>query len=430
MTAPIQAAEWEPCYAGRAERMRASEIRELLKVLDRPGIISFAGGIPDPALFPAKEAQAAYVAVLGDAALVGPALQYSVSEGYLPLRQWIARHMGTLGVPCREDNIVITSGSQQALEFLGRLLLSPGDTALVTAPTYLGALQAFSGCEPRYDELRPEQGNRTPQSYARGAREAGGAVKFAYVVPSFANPTGETLSLAARERLLDLAAELDIPIIEDAAYADLRFEGEALPPILALEVKRRGGIDCARAIYCGTFSKILSPGLRVGWIVAPQAHDPPPRARQAGVRPQQLHHQPDGHAPPGRDGLCGPRHGCARPLSAATRRHAGGAAASHAPRGDLDAARRRPVRVGAPARGRGRGTPSRSRRRGGEHRLRAGRGVFLRRPRPQYPALELFAAHRGPDRGRHRPAGEADLRWRAAAGTAEDRQKAQIAALR
>ena len=270
MTAHIQAAEWEPAYAARAERMRASEIRELLKLLDRPGIISLAGGIPDPALFPAKEAQAAYAAVLGDAALAGSALQYSVSEGYLPLRQWIVAHMGTLGVPCHEDNIVITSGSQQALEFLGRLLLSPGDTALVTAPTYLGALQAFSACEPRYDELRPEQGNRTPQSYADAAREAGGAVKFAYVVSSFANPTGETLSLAARERLLDLAAELDIPVIEDAAYAALRFEGKELPPILALEVARRGSIDCARTIYCGTFSKVLSPGLRVGWIVAPR----------------------------------------------------------------------------------------------------------------------------------------------------------------
>ncbi len=270
MTAHIQAAEWEPSYAARAERMRASEIRELLKLLDRPGIISFAGGIPDPALFPAKEAQAAYAAVLGDAALAGSALQYSVSEGYLPLRQWIVEHMGTLGVPCHEDNIVITSGSQQALEFLGRLLLSPGDTALVTAPTYLGALQAFSASEPLYDELRLEQGNRTPQSYADGAREAGGRVKFAYVVPSFANPTGETLSLAARERLLDLAAELDIPIVEDAAYAALRFEGKAPPPILALEVKRRGSIDCARCIYCGTFSKVLSPGLRVGWIVAPR----------------------------------------------------------------------------------------------------------------------------------------------------------------
>jgi DNA-binding transcriptional MocR family regulator len=265
------AAEWEPAYASRAERMRASEIRELLKLLDKPGVISFAGGIPDPALFPAKEAQQAFVDVLGDARLAGSALQYSVSEGYLPLRQWIVRHMGELGVDCDADNIVVTSGSQQALEFLGRLLLSPGDTALVTAPTYLGALQAFSASEPRYDELRPEDGNRTPQSYADAAAAAGGRVKFAYVVPNFANPTGETLSLTARNRLLDLAAELDIPVVEDSAYAMLRFEGETPPAIAALEVKRRGSIEAARAIYCGTFSKVLSPGLRVGWIVAPKA---------------------------------------------------------------------------------------------------------------------------------------------------------------
>ena len=271
MTSHAQLAGWEPRYAARAERMRASEIRELLKLLEQPGIISFAGGIPDPALFPVAEARAAYAAVLADAAMAGGGLQYSVSEGYLPLRQWIARHMGDLGVACAEDNIVVTSGSQQALDFLGRLLLSPGDTALVTAPTYLGALQAFSAYEPRYDELRPEDGNRTPQSYAQAAAAAGARVKFAYVVPSYANPTGETLSLAARERLLDLAAELDIPVVEDAAYAALRFEGDALPPIMALEVARRGGIDNARSIYCGTFSKVLSPGLRVGWIVAPQA---------------------------------------------------------------------------------------------------------------------------------------------------------------
>jgi DNA-binding transcriptional MocR family regulator len=263
-------AEWEPAYASRAERMRASEIRELLKLLDRPGIISFAGGIPDPALFPAEEAQAAYAAVLGDAALAGSALQYSVSEGYLPLRQWIVRHMGDLGVPCEADNVVITSGSQQALEFLGRLLLSPGDTALVTAPTYLGALQAFSASEPRYDELRPEHGNRTPGSYAEAAAAAGGRVKLAYVVPTFGNPTGETLPLSGRRRLLDLAAELDVPVIEDAAYAMLRFEGDSVPPIAALEVERRGSIEAARTVYCGTFSKVLSPGLRVDWIVAPK----------------------------------------------------------------------------------------------------------------------------------------------------------------
>jgi DNA-binding transcriptional MocR family regulator len=271
VTSHAQLAGWEPRYAARAERMRASEIRELLKLLEQPGIISFAGGISDPALFPVAEARAAYAAVLADAAMAGGGLQYSVSEGYLPLRQWIVRHMGDLGVACEEDNIVVTSGLQQALDFLGRLLLSPGDTALVTAPTYLGALQAFSAYEPRYDELRPEDGNRTPQSYADAAAAARARVKFAYVVPSYANPTGETLSLAARERLLDLAAELDIPIVEDAAYAALRFEGDALPPIMALEVARRGGIDNARSIYCGTFSKVLSPGLRVGWIVAPQA---------------------------------------------------------------------------------------------------------------------------------------------------------------
>ena len=191
-----------------------------------------------------------------------------MSEGYLPLRQWIVRHMGRLGVPCEEDNIVITCGSQQGLEFLGRLLLSPGDTALATAPTYLGALQAFSAYEPRYDELRPDNGNRTPASYADAAAAAGGRVKFAYVVSDFANPTGETLSRPARERLLDLAAELDIPIIEDSAYAALRFEGEPIPAIQALDIARSGSLDAARTIYCGTFSKTMSPGLRIGWIVA------------------------------------------------------------------------------------------------------------------------------------------------------------------
>lgn len=271
MSKTALAAEWEPRYAGRAERMRASEIRELLKVLDQPDVISFAGGIPDPALFPVSQAAEAYAAILGDAVAAGSGLQYSVSEGYLPLRQWIVRHMGSLGVVCDADNIVITSGSQQGLEFLGRLLISPGDTALTMAPTYLGALQAFSAYEPRYDELRPEDGNRTPDSYADAARAAGGAVKFAYVVPSFANPTGETLSRAARDHLLDLAGELDIPIIEDAAYAMLRFEGEPVPPIMVLEIQRRGSIEKARAIYCGTFSKVMSPGLRIGWIVAAKA---------------------------------------------------------------------------------------------------------------------------------------------------------------
>jgi DNA-binding transcriptional MocR family regulator len=268
MSPRAAAAVWEPRYADRAKNMGASEIRELLKLLDLPDIISFAGGIPDPALFPIAEARAAYGEVLCDGGAGGAALQYSVSEGFQPLRQWIVGHMGRLGVPCDEDNIVITCGSQQGLEFLGRLLLSPGDTALVTAPTYLGALQAFSAYQPRYDELRPDKGNRTPASYADAAAAAGGRVKFAYVVPDFANPTGETMSRQARERLLDLAAELDIPIIEDSAYAALRFEGEPIPAIQALDIARSGGLDAARTIYCGTFSKTMSPGLRIGWIVA------------------------------------------------------------------------------------------------------------------------------------------------------------------
>jgi DNA-binding transcriptional MocR family regulator len=263
----LQLQEWEPHYARRAERMRASEIRELLKLLDEPGIISFAGGIPDPALFPVAEAREAFAAALSDAS-AGHALQYSVSEGSLLLRQWIVGHMGGLGVPCVPDNILITAGSQQALDFLGRVLLSPGDTALVTAPTYLGALQAFSAYEPRYDTLRPEHGNRTPEGYRKAADENGGETKFAYVVPDFANPTGETISLAGRHRLLDLVSELDIPLVEDSAYAALRFEGDAVPCLQALDVARVGSIDASRVIYCGTFSKTISPGLRTGWICA------------------------------------------------------------------------------------------------------------------------------------------------------------------
>lgn len=263
---------YEPRYAKRAEGMRASEIRELLKLLEKPGIISFAGGIPDPKLFPSAAASAAYQAILADPAKSAQALQYSVSEGYPPLREWIARHMTSLGVPAIADNILVTSGSQQALEFLGKLFITAGDTVLVTAPTYLGALQAFSAYEPRYDTLRPESGNRTPDSYARGAASSGGSVKFAYVVPDFANPTGETLSMDARWGLVSLAEELDIPIIEDTAYVDLRFEGETVPAVQALDVQRRGGdLNASRVIYCGTFSKTLTPGLRIGWVCAAEA---------------------------------------------------------------------------------------------------------------------------------------------------------------
>ncbi|NEY90871.1 PLP-dependent aminotransferase family protein [Rhodobacteraceae bacterium KMS-5] len=260
--------DWNNVLATRSSRMKASEIRELLKLLDQPDIISFAGGIPDPALFPAEAFKDAFSDALTTQA--SAALQYSVSEGYKPLRDWIAGEMGKIGIPCAAENILITSGSQQALDYLGKLMLSPKDTALVGWPTYLGALGAFNAYEPNYDRLDPK-GNRAATDFAAAAEAAGGRVKFAYLSVDFANPTGETLDRAAREAVIDLADEMDIAIIEDAAYQTLRFDGEPIPPILALEIQRKGSIEACRTLYCGSFSKSLAPGLRVGWICA--AHE-------------------------------------------------------------------------------------------------------------------------------------------------------------
>ncbi|WP_170469475.1 PLP-dependent aminotransferase family protein [Ruegeria arenilitoris] len=251
-------------FATRASRMKASEIRELLKLLDQPGIISFAGGIPDPALFPAEGFATAFQAALSPQ-MQAQALQYSVSEGYVPLREWLVDHMHEIGVECGNDNILITSGSQQALDYLGKLYLSPGDTALVGWPTYLGALAAFNAYEPRFDQLSIN-GNRGAAEYVKAAGE--GAVKFAYLSPDFANPTGETVDLRGRKALLDLADELNCAVIEDGAYLALRYDGAAIPAVLALELARKGSIEECRTIYCGSFSKTLSPGLRVGWVVA------------------------------------------------------------------------------------------------------------------------------------------------------------------
>ncbi len=258
--------QWADVLATRNTRMKTSEIRELLKLLDQPDIISFAGGIPDPALFPTDAFSDAFRnAMQPENAAV--ALQYSVSEGYKPLREWLAAQMARIGVPCDADNIFITSGSQQALDYLGKLLLSPADTALVTWPTYLGALGAFNAYEPRYARLDPYS-NIDPATMQAEAQAAGGAVKFAYLSADFANPTGETLPLAGREAVLDQAEAMNIAVIEDGAYQNLRFEGDPVPPILALDIARNGSIENTRTIYCGSFSKTLAPGLRVGWVCA------------------------------------------------------------------------------------------------------------------------------------------------------------------
>ncbi|WP_417671927.1 PLP-dependent aminotransferase family protein [Roseibium sp.] len=249
--------DWKTLFASRARRMTASEIRELLKLLDQPDMISFAGGIPDAGLFPAEAFETAYRELFANGQHLS-ALQYSVSEGYMPLRSWIVRHMGSLGVPCNEDNILITSGAQQALDYLGKLFITAGDRAIVGWPTYLGALQAFNAYEPAYEQLD-----------LAGATEHAAPAKFIYTTADFANPSGQTLTLAERNALLDQAEARGMAVIEDAPYQALRYEGEALPSLLALDVARCGGIENARTIFCGSFSKTLSPGLRLGWICAP-----------------------------------------------------------------------------------------------------------------------------------------------------------------
>jgi DNA-binding transcriptional MocR family regulator len=247
---------WSDRFSDRMAHVRASEIRELLKLLDQPDILSFAGGIPDPGLFPVARVAEAYAEILAGAG--EPALQYSVSEGLTPLREWIVGRMGAMGAPCEAGNILITAGSQQALDLIGRLFLSRGDTVLVERPTYMGALGAFNAYEPRYAAL----------DLAAGAPPA---AKLAYVVPDFANPTGRTLMRAERTRLLDLAEAADAVLIEDGAYRELRFAGTEEPSLLALDVARCADIEAARTLYCGTFSKTLSPGLRLGWVCGPRA---------------------------------------------------------------------------------------------------------------------------------------------------------------
>lgn len=269
--------DWSVAFADRMDRVRPSEIREFLKLLGQPGVISFAGGIPDPELLPRSPIGAVAVEVLGDPVRGTQALQYATSEGYLPLREWIAGYMGTMGVVCGPEHIVLTSGSQQGLDLLGKVFIDPGDTVLVQAPTYLGALQAFNVYQPVYAEIGGTgsldlgtTGAGTLR-YAQGRLDCPAALpSLAYVMPEFANPSGESMSHAERERVLDLAERLDVPVIEDDAYHALRYGGEAVPSLLALDIARMGGIDRSRVIYAGTFSKTVSPGVRVGWLCAAQ----------------------------------------------------------------------------------------------------------------------------------------------------------------
>lgn len=248
---------WSGDFARRAGRITGSEIRELLKLLARPGVISFAGGIPDPALFPREIIADAYGRLLAEPGSAAAALQYGISEGYPPLREWIAGYMAGLGVRCGPEHVLVTNGSQQALDFLAKLFLDPGDRVLSARPTYLGALQAFTAYEAEYGVF--------PEGLGQAAQPA----KLAYLMPDFANPSGRTMSVDERGAVLATAAALDLPVIEDAAYEQLYYDRAPLPSLLALD-SAVAGIDGGRVIYCGTFSKTVVPGLRIGWIVAPR----------------------------------------------------------------------------------------------------------------------------------------------------------------
>lgn len=245
--------------SARAQSAKASEIRELLKLVGQRSMISFAGGIPDPALFNVALFQDAWRQVFSGPSIAREALQYSTTEGFLPLRQWLATHMVKLGVPATPDNILITSGAQQALDLIGKLLLDPGSGVITARPTYLGALQSFSAYEPGFSTLDSPQvtGPMAP--------------RLLYLVPDFANPDGRTMSKAARHQALDQARALNAIIVEDAAYSALRYEGEDIPAIASIDARFAASIESTRTLYCGSFSKTLSPGLRIGWVCGPTA---------------------------------------------------------------------------------------------------------------------------------------------------------------
>jgi len=259
---------WDHRYAQRTQRMGSSAIRELLKLTEKPNIISFAGGLPAPEIFPVEEFSIACERVLRN---YGPlALQYSTTEGYLPLREMIARHTARYGITITPENILITSGSQQALDILGKVLINPGDRILVESPTYLGALQAWNAYGAEYVTVPMDKDGMITNELKEALRTG---PKFIYVLPNFQNPSGVTLSLDRRRQLFEMADHYGVPIVEDDPYGQLRYEGDHLPSIVVLDDQFRNNGDNyfrGNVIYLSTFSKILAPGIRLGWVIAPQ----------------------------------------------------------------------------------------------------------------------------------------------------------------
>ena len=245
--------------ARRAERLNPSTIREILKITERPGIISLAGGLPSADTFPVQAMRDASAAVLRDSPR--EALQYAASEGFGPLREWVAQELATHGLKAGADQVLITTGSQQGLDLVGKVLIDPGSTVAVESPTYLGALQAFAPYEPEFVAVEGDDDGPLPQALeaARGAR-------FLYLLPNYQNPTGRCLPADRRLALVQRAAEIGLPIVEDNPYGDLWFDEPPPPPVCA-----SAGDG---AVYLGSFSKVLAPGLRLGYVVAPRAMFP------------------------------------------------------------------------------------------------------------------------------------------------------------
>ena len=258
---------WTSRYAQRTKGIKSSAIRELLKFTQRPKVISFAGGLPASEVFPTERFRDACCKVLESQPHL--ALQYGATEGYEPLREMIARHIARYGIKAKSENVLITSGSQQALDLIGKLLINPGDRVLVEAPTYLGALQAFNVYGADYVSAPSDEDGLRSDLLENPLRSG---PKFMYVLPNFQNPGGTTLSEGRRHELVLLADKYGIPIIEDDPYGQLRYEGEHLTPLVVLDrenLRRDNGYSIGNVIYLSTFSKTLAPGLRLGWIVAP-----------------------------------------------------------------------------------------------------------------------------------------------------------------
>ena len=246
-------------FASRMDLLKGSEIRELLKLTAQPDILSFAGGMPAPELFPVEQMMEASIAVLKEHGR--EALQYSTTEGFPRLREQIAERMlAKNNIHTDKDHILVTSGSQQGLDFSARVFLNPGDVVLLESPSYLGAVNAFKACEPKFIEVPTDDGGMIMDELEKILATTE-RVKMIYVIPDFQNPTGRTWDLDRRHKFMEIVNRYEIPVIEDNPYGELRFEGEYMPALKSLDTK-------GLVIYLGTFSKILAPGYRLGWVCA------------------------------------------------------------------------------------------------------------------------------------------------------------------